>query len=256
MTSKVMFVVGDRFEAFARNEGAITLTRLLRLMTGEAGERLPERTIFVPGQGLGEDEIGRLRAEALRLGLTRHFDFRLDQGHQRADRRYTHKHKVENSVISVPCRLGENLFEMALMVDDDNELMLDHLTGQHIQGMVLIEAARQAFLAVTEYFYIDGNALHHHYFVINGMDVKYLNFVFPVETRIIYEIVEKDITDPVKLSFHARITFSQSGQDCTVVDARFTAFDAELIKKKEAQRARRALNWYSERIAQEEPLSA
>jgi len=61
----------------------------------------------------------------------------------RTSRLHTHKHQLQNAIISHPLRLNDTLFDVALMVDDRSELMGDHATSQHIQGMAL--SPRPAF---------------------------------------------------------------------------------------------------------------
>lgn len=53
--------------------------------------------------------------------------------------------------------MNTNIFESHLMLNDRCAEMSDHVTGQHLQGMILIEAARQMTLAVTEMYFIDSN---------------------------------------------------------------------------------------------------
>jgi hypothetical protein len=56
-------------------------------------------------------------------------------------------------MLSLPRRVSESCFEADVLVDDAGEHMSDHVSGQHLPGMVLIEAARQMILAVTEEFF-------------------------------------------------------------------------------------------------------
>ena len=65
----------------------------------------------------------------------------------------THKHNHENVLISKPNKLEENIYLSELIVFQNNELIIDHQTGLHVQGMVLIEAIRQMFIAVVEKFF-------------------------------------------------------------------------------------------------------
>ncbi|WP_233420966.1 AfsA-related hotdog domain-containing protein [Xenorhabdus nematophila] len=72
--------------------------------------------------------------------------------------KYSHKRIPHNTIIGSTRKENENSFSLPLLIDERCELMSDHQTGQHIQGMILIEACRQTFIAVTEeFFYVRKN---------------------------------------------------------------------------------------------------
>lgn len=160
----------------------------------------------------------------------------------RASRMQTHKHHIQNVIISHPVRQDENNFEAALLLDERSELMNDHQTGQHIQGMILIEAARQMFLAVSEEYFIDTHELKPYYFVINQIAVKFTGFVFPVAVALCYRINSKDVFRPSRMHFDVTVSFMQGGVCVTEVSFQFTAFYAEKIKEKEHAQATQILS--------------
>lgn len=247
ITSKtVIVVVGDKFEGFAANPGVVTATQARQLM--QDSDMLPSGMVLVPGQGLCDEDIDSLMEDAERTGATRRIDVRLRKLRpQLASASQSHKRLTENTIISTARRtLEENTFELDLLVDERCELMGDHQTGQHIQGMILIEAARQAFLAVTEQFFIDHKSGRRYYFVINAMNTEYLGFVFPIPATLRYTILEQKITNPSRLGFRAYVDVIQAGQVCARTEVRFTAFEAEKIVAKENERAEGALRWYAE----------
>jgi len=153
----------------------------------------------------------------------------------------THKHRLHNAIISHPERLGDDHFQAALLLDERSELMNDHQTGQHIQGMILIEAARQMFLAVTEEYFIGEQASEPYYFVINQMSVNFTGFVFPVEAILDYQINSKDVSNPSRLRFDVTTSIVQGGISATEISFQFTAYYAANIKKKENQQAEKLL---------------
>ncbi|MDP1217553.1 AfsA-related hotdog domain-containing protein, partial [Klebsiella pneumoniae] len=63
-----------------------------------------------------------------------------------------HKRKKANILITSPEKRDEDNYCARLILQDASELLCDHQTGQHIQGMVLIEAARQTIIATSEKF--------------------------------------------------------------------------------------------------------
>lgn len=250
MPEHVIYVVGNKFSDFCRNEGVLTADQLAGMIRRDQAGQLPPRAVFLPGQGLRDADIDAIMTAAEEHHLTRKFEFRLYANRSiRAGRRHTHKWRTENSLISIPRRVHEDLFEMDLMIDDRSEQMSDHQTGQHIQGMVLIEGARQSFLAVTEHFYLDPEGEFSYYFVINNLSVNYSRFLFPVEALIRYEILEKEISAPLeRLYFRVQISFIQAGKRATEVEVAFTAYREEKISANEQRQAAAALRWSKESL--------
>jgi hypothetical protein len=247
---KVVFVVGDKFKEFGQHEQVLTLSGLNTLLRQEGFGDDAATIKLVAGQGISEADVQRIIDAAPHKAVDRQI---LLKHPVRAGLRTTHKRRLHNSIISSPRKLGDDLYEVDLMVDERSELMRDHQTGQHIQGMILVEAARQMFLAVTEDFYIDQSAQRDYYFVINQMDVKYMAFVFPLGAILRYEIVEQRTSNPERLSFTADISVLQADAVVTSVRVKFTAFLASNIKEKEHQQAILALRKHAELLAMPSP---
>lgn len=243
MIVRVILVVGDKFARFATSKDVMTVSQLRSLLSLPAIIRLDaERMLILPGQGLGDNDMEMIQGLAKVSPHKENFDLALWlQRPRRAPGKLSHKHRPENTLISEPRCLSEDLFEMDLLIDEDCELMGDHQTGQHVQGMVLMEAARQSFLAVTEVFFLPPDA-GKFYFVINELSASYNRFAFPVDARIRYAIVTKDIQNPLRQSFVADITVEQCGLAAASFKAVFTVFEDERISAREAALARDTLS--------------
>jgi len=232
-SDKFVFVVGDKFTEFGQHEQVLTLSGLHSLLQEGHAAGAPAIRLVV-GQGITEADVQRLIDAAPQQAIDRQI---LLNHPVRASLQTTHKRRLHNSIISSPRKIHDSLYEVDLLVDERSELMRDHQTGQHIQGMILVEAARQMFLAVTEDFFIEREAQRDYYFVINQMDVKYMAFVFPIGAQLRYDILEQRIDNHERLSFTAKISVLQANAVATEVLVRFTAFLADNIKKKEHQQA-------------------
>jgi hypothetical protein len=235
---KTVFIVGNKFREFSRNDGVITIGEFAEMARTSTFDSLAIGSRLVAGQGVREAELQAIHDQARWALSARDIDIgpALRRG-ARASRLQTHKHRIQNAIISHPIRVDEHNFEALLLLDERSELMTDHQTGQHIQGMILIEAARQLFLAVTEEYFI-GQAVHdRYYFVINNLDVKFKGFVFPVDATLRYEIVSKDIQNPARMRFDTVVSVMQGGACVTEVAFGFTAFYASKIEEKERQQA-------------------
>jgi A-factor biosynthesis hotdog domain len=247
---KLVFIVGNKFKDFCGNDGVITVNEFGDMARSGSFDCLPSGSRLVVGQGVREAELQAICDLARHALAVRGIDIRATMRRSvRASRLQTHKHRIQNSIISHPNRIDEHCFEAELLLDERSELMADHQTGQHIQGMILIEAARQMFLAVTEEYFIGQTVHDRYYFVINSIEVKFARFVFPLSAALRYEILSKDIANPKRMCFDTLISVMQGGVCATQISFNFTAFHATKIEAKERQQAQALLHLYRQQVS-------
>jgi hypothetical protein len=240
-TSRTVVLVGDRFAGFAVHEDVFTVSQFLdELLLGTYGG-VGEPILVQAGQGVTIAEWSTVCDEATRLGLDSRLDFRFSAPAV-ASRGEVHKRIATNTLVADLRQQSVNGFTAALRLHGDNELLLDHQTGQHVQGMVVVEAARQMFLAVSERFYANRYPDRSYYFVIESMNTDFENFLFPLPATIEFSTVRAEISDPARLSFDAEIHVHQAGRRASRTTVSYTAFESELIEAKEYRRARHALD--------------
>ncbi len=238
MNTRILLVVGDKFSAYVQGKDAITLSQLrgllslpILLLPGQG------RTVLVPGQGLSDIAVKQLLQEAAGSPNIAQFDFSLWHNlPERASGQLTHKHKPANVLVSTPRQVSADVFESQLMIDEDCELMHDHLSGQHVQGMILIEAIRQALLAVAEAYLMPKNDINYA-FVFNGLSVNYTHYTFPVAATIRSVMTEISVDNPRRLSFAAEVSVEQCGQEVSTFTASFGAMEKLRITKREGMQA-------------------
>jgi|SRR5690554_258338 A-factor biosynthesis repeat. len=212
MHNRILLVVGDKFANYVKGKDAVTVSQLRGLLS--LSIPLPNQgvTLLVPGQGLGDDSVAQLLKEAAASPNLTFFDFTLWHNlPKRATRALSHKHYPANTLISEPRQCSEDVFELHMMIDENCELMNDHQSGQHVQGMILIEAARQTIVAVTEAYLLPQNGIEYA-FVLNNLSVSYSHYTFPVGALLRCNILEKSVDNPKRLSFEAEILVEQCGQ--------------------------------------------
>jgi len=238
MKHRILLVVGDRFSTYVQGKDAITLSNLkgllalnVPLLSGN------ERRVLVPGQGLSDESVRDLLTQASQSPNLAQFDFSLWRNlPERASAALTHKHRPENILISTPVRMSQESFSMQLLIDEECELMRDHQSGQHVQGMIMIEAARQGMLAIVEQYFLPHNDIEYA-FVLNDMSVQYNNFTFPLSASIESRILSSDLSNPRRLSFSTEATVRQCGVDVSSLTFTFSAMDKARIHKREAMMA-------------------
>lgn len=148
----ISIVVPKAFSQFAENENLLLYEHLMEMLNADKPSVGPlSGRKLVAGQGLDEKQISHAWYVGTSKGLIAEFQhWHVNRRKQLATKPLVHKHRSENTLISTPERSENGNFVAGLILHEQNELMLDHLTGQHVQGMVLTEACRQMFLAVTE----------------------------------------------------------------------------------------------------------
>ena len=232
-------IVADKFADFTVNERAVTLSQFKALISLPR-HLLPSRARLVLGQRISDDE--RAWIATMLEGSDDHrerWDIDALRSHRgRATADLSHKKKACNTLIGRPEAVGEDVFRLDLYIDQNCELMEDHQTGQHVQGMILVEAARQAFLAVTQEFFLKGTS-GKTYFVINEMRSSFLGFVFPLPAHMDYRVTLKDVNDR-RQRFNVEIDLIQVGEVRARSTFAFTAYPDEVISQKEAGLAMQA----------------
>lgn len=235
MNSRSFFVVGDKFKEFAKGKDVLTMNQL-KALTRLPHRLLGTRSVLMLGQGAQEDEVlAFMHGVEASPELSPRFEFSdLQRVLDRAPPNASHKRIAHNTVIGMPSRKSDDCFEVPLNLDERCELMGDHQTGQHLQGMLLVEAFRQSFLAVTDTFFPFGQGPT--YFVINTMHVEFQNFLFPLPAHIEYRIVEADV-NARRARYQTTMGAMQNDAQCASASIGFTVYAAETIAQKEAEMA-------------------
>lgn len=236
------YVVGDRFEEFSKKPNVITISELENCLFLDGEDS--QKNVYVLGQGVSFERFHGLSKQVKNNGT-----IQLEpQEIEKSGKLLIHKQNSSNFMISLPKRLSENSFEATIHIDDQCAEMSDHVTGQHIQGMVLLEACRQMFLAVTEHYFLKKNN-GKNFFVINEMSVKYLSFAFPLPMKIEYQVIEHFVGDKNNHKFHVSMNILQNEQVCTTTEFRFSTYLTDFITVRENKLAKESLVLHSQNMS-------
>lgn len=253
---RTLFLVGDAFAEFAEHEGVMTVSQLARQIRKGAFPRGAGLASVTLGQGVSQFDVQFVRDTVARRGLTGMVVIDDRALRNRAGRELVHKHRAENVLISLPRRTGPGCFESDLLVDSGNEVMSDHLTGQHMQGMLVMEAGRQMFIAVAERHYLPLEAVGNSYFVIDTFTTRYRNFLFPLPATVRCNVLSHRSPHRIRTTFSCELAVLQGGWETAVMEVRFTAFDTQVSQAKETRAAERFLRDTAAILAAKEPESA
>ncbi|MFD6530638.1 AfsA-related hotdog domain-containing protein [Streptomyces sp. NPDC060184] len=223
MSSAPAVVVGDRFEEFLTNRGALAASAVLADL--EAGH-LDAATVLVPGQGLTRDQ--RVRLSALSGN-----DVPLP-----VDRHLTHKRVDKNVLVGPVEPTDDGHYRAPLLLDERVEVLEDHLTGQHIPAVTLLEAARQAWTVVAEQHLLVGEEPTR--FVIGAIRSAFHSFVFPLPATIEYRPLA-DLEGPAGRSLEALLVILQNGRAAAEFEVRLHIVPEPLARRQESMAARQAV---------------
>lgn len=237
----VLFVVGDRFDPFADQTSTRTVCQFTAELRAGAHRDTGSLVLF-EGQGLGAFDWERIHDELDRTGLTDRTDIhRADYG-PLAGYRETHKHRECNVLIAGLTQVDDTRFRAALRLHNDAELLLDH-QASHVQGMVVLEAARQMFLAVSERYYASRWPHHHYAYSMENIRSSFHTFLFPLPATLEYEVRSADLSNPEMLGFDVQVGFEQAGLPAAVVHMACTGFLSSAMRHKERRGAERAVRY-------------
>ncbi|WP_068089148.1 AfsA-related hotdog domain-containing protein [Polycladidibacter stylochi] len=226
-------IVGDRFKNFADVAGAITSKQAIRELT-----RGSDHQGFMLGQGIHEQDAHVISVLAHALGLPCQT---LEKDRHRAGRDVCHKHQVHNELISHPRKIEDGVFEADILIDDRNEIMSDHMTGCHLQGMLLIEAIRQMFIAVSETQYAHLGVPAGGYVVFNRLDIAFEQFAFPIATTVKQQVHSVTQPRPDRAVFAATLEVYQDKRRVAKTLVDYTVFEKASLKPKEEKLAQKAV---------------
>lgn len=237
----LQLVVAEEFNHFIKKPGVLAYGALLEQLRNSRVDALRGKTL-VAAQGLNEMQIDHAYCLAISLGLSQEFSCWNEwRRNARAGYALSHKHRNENVLISEPRRIDDSHFEADLLIDARSELMLDHLTGLHVQGMVLTEACRQMFIATTEAHCMTADAPAKRYFVINEMNMRFLQFAFPLPATIHYQLQDLQRPRADRMTVVADMEVWQNGRAVAGMAVKFGVFDDAYLGPREHQLAEQAL---------------
>lgn len=234
-------VVGDTFAALARVDGVRTVSQLAADV--RSGAPLPTR--LVAGQGVTDYELEYLSNA---LAARSRGEMTIEPlAVERVSRDVAHKHRESNVLLADLERVdgdvdGPVTFAASLRLHTENELLQDHQTGQHVQGIVIIEALRQMFIAVFEAAHGVRMAERDLFVVWDALEIRFTSFLFPLPARLTCRIVEEDLTDPARMAFRVSMAVTQNERSVAEADVRFGVHDDERIRAIEDRRAGEAVS--------------
>lgn len=200
-------LVGERFSAFAANDGVATVNRFIGNIRGGLYDDLPHPVRLAVGQGVDASDWEVVAAELSKRGLLT--SFRLPAVPVPVAAELVHKRTQDNVMLADARRRGPMRLAARLCLSDMNELVLDHITGQHVAGMVLMEAARQLMQVTIHEFVVNDDA---HSFVLCSLGAAFEGYVFPLAVDLECVVAVTDDSKPARRECSAEVIVRQGGE--------------------------------------------
>jgi len=203
------------------------------------------------GQGVSAYDERFIREELERRNLSAQLRIQRRRP-PKMSRSLVHKHHEKNVLITDFEPLGPNQFRSRLSVDDDNELLLDHATGWHVSGMVILEAMRQMAMAVTERFCDLSTLGNSRGFIIQNWTTSFDNFLFPLAAEILCTVEPINCAKAKRLEYRARLNVMQCERSAAHASIEFAVMERNSLSSIEERFARTTVK----QLVQANPASA
>ncbi|NUR57738.1 MAG: hypothetical protein HOV87_03405 [Catenulispora sp.] len=206
-------LVGSRFDSFITAGLGLSAAAFAEVVARGGYDGLPEPVQVHVGQGLDEAAVARAGEAVERRGLGDRLLLDPRDLPIPVEARVVHKHDPRNVLLADFEYCGPHTFEASLRLHNDNELLQDHQSGPHLQGMVLIEAARQMFLAICELEYLRPWSDQAFSFLLTQLDTRFNRPVFPLPLRMRLTAHRAETEDMNRMRFNVETRFVQCGQE-------------------------------------------
>ncbi len=239
-----LLVVGEVFRQFADGERCVTADDLVSFPRG----RVRRAGRLVLGQGLRTTELQQIHAFLVERGLSAYVRV-VENASRRVSQTSVHKRLERNVMVTTPREVGRGHFELDLVVDGSCAELSDHTTGVHLQGMLLIEAARQAFMACgpiiasTSGFEEFARSDYSH--VLREFHVRYRSRLFPLPTKVVVLVADLSYMQTIDVfACETEIQFKQLDELAVLISCKAISVRSRDLVKQEKVESVRALDTF------------
>lgn len=239
-TRRHVVVVADRFHRFARGDRVLTVSGLLALLTAPGPDVAGCHWVVHPGQGVDSTDCDLLETAGEKsetaVCLADAATFRQEPEPPAV----VHKERPENVLLAGVRSPTAQLCVADLRIHRDNELILDHHTGEHVQGIVIVEAMRQICIAQFETAVRPGLGGIAYAGVWKRIDLSFQDFLFPLPATVESLIEESDLGRETHLKFRATTAVRQDGRTVATAGIEYSMIGQSRIDALERRKADQA----------------
>jgi len=222
-TKYAIHIVGDAFHNITDSKAIFTTTQFI-----SNHSKIKPTDIYI-GQGVSLTKYENIKNIIINNNDQHPLIHSTFDDYVKCDKELTHKHKIENILISTPTTINKDKYKSVLMIDDDCIELSDHVTGQHLQFMLLIEAARQMANAVTQKFYSSS----FHIYLLNKLEANFEGFIYPFHTVLECTLLNKDLKIDGNGRMSMTINFIQKNKIPSSISFQYTVMEKNFVRKLE-----------------------
>jgi len=156
-------------------------------------------------------------------------------------KKYVHKAHSKNVMITKPKKILEHKFSSMLYISDNCEMLNDHVTGVHLQGLLIIEAARQKMISVIENFFLEKKNNFNKRFTLININSIFIHFLLPASVKIISILNILSVKNN-NLTAKINCDFIQNNTICATININFSVRDEKTVLRKESILAEHGYN--------------
>jgi hypothetical protein len=235
MNTTLHIVVGDDYARFAEcNSDVVTTSAMMTRLQDPSLWQGRHKVLL--GQGISERTRLAMMAALEELGVDD-----VQPVDPSSPLQLTHKRSKGHVLITEPCRMADQAYRFGLLLDAQNDRLSDHVTGQHVGAMLLMEAARQAVVATLECAYVQprGTPLG---LVLERFDSSFQNYAFPLPTQLTVTVTEREGRQSRNIAVSLDVAFEQAGlQVCRMV-LDVNLIEAAVLDAIETRKARKCVD--------------
>ncbi|WP_329047964.1 A-factor biosynthesis protein AfsA [Amycolatopsis sp. NBC_01488] len=241
---RAVVVVADRFARYARGDRVLTMSGLLALIEAAGSETGDGHWVVHAGQGVDGTDCDLIETATDKSGapvcLADPAGFRKPY----APAAIVHKDRQPNVLLSAVHSPEDRLCRADLRIHRDNELILDHHTGEHVQGIVIVEAMRQICIAQFETAVRAGLGPVAYAGVWQRIDLSFRDFLFPLPATVESRIEEADLGRETHCKFRAATAVHQGGRTVATAAIDYSMIAQGRIDALERRKADQATRAY------------
>jgi|GEM_PF-1524326 len=233
-------VVGDVFGSVANQKNILTYTDAVSsLLNGT----IKQGHLSIE-QGVSEEKVDAIKNSIQKLGLENSITIKsYFDNLKRCQNQLTHKVKSFNTLISEPLMQPDSSYKSNLMIDERCAELSDHVTGLHIQGMLLIEAARQMTTATIEKYFIDQANKPNIKIVMNDFQSNFYHYAFPFNVELDLRVINERKINNTNRAFTVLISIYQYEKEITKISRKVSIYDAHFVDYKEKVAMEESINY-------------
>ena len=228
--SERYLVVGNDYINFSDNEKVFTLSVFYEQLA-KSKTWLSRGEQVLLGQGINCQDVAALRNVLKSRGC------QLEGFSENpVATEITHKCSDDHLLIANLQKLDDQKYQFSVLVNDKCDRLCDHVTGCHVSGMIMMEAARQASIAALELSFGKSSDVNYS-IMLDKFETDFYGFMFPISALLTVSASRDENSEVNKFGVATNVTISQCDKLICTLKLSGKMLKKQLFKKLEGRGA-------------------